>query len=403
MTSETLTARAIAKHAISKLEAEQALDGVLRGTSKLTVRPGSLVRLRRPFLTSSGPGVDLNFTKTLWENVAYETPDVACYFYNNATVTKELFSVRCENGIVDSETMYNCPDVSSDRGGAAEVELRQSEPANSSYSEAKIVDGWSVLVANRWASNYRHWHSECVPSILLMKDILGPREATWIVPECSEFHYFTLQALGIPRAQIFELKDYDVLCRNLVVPNSLFERTWVSNSASSYLKAYKSLIQGKTKISLSDHSKQKHFNQQGIVNDIPRRRIYVTRRDSPVRPLLNERYVENIMEDFGFEIVNNSILTPSEQAVVFSEAEIIVGAHGAGLTNCVFASEGAIVVELRPSDVHGRSPFWDRSDWSLCNALGLQYGSICFLNDPQREDWQIDLEHLRSTFTTLGW
>lgn len=76
------------------------------------------------------------------------------------------------------------------------------------------------------------------------------------------------------------------------------------------------------------------------------RRIYVDRRGSRMRPLVNEDAVVAALEARGFEAVRLEGLAPAEQAALFRDAEIVVAPHGAGLTNLGFAQPGCRVVEL---------------------------------------------------------
>ncbi len=54
----------------------------------------------------------------------------------------------------------------------------------------------------------------------------------------------------------------------------------------------------------------------------------------------------------------------------FGEAEIIVAAHGAGLTNLLFARPGATVLELFPEDCVKSSYLW------LATRMGLNYRAV---------------------------
>ncbi len=61
-------------------------------------------------------------------------------------------------------------------------------------------------------------------------------------------------------------------------------------------------------------------------------------------------------------------MSPAEQVRAFAEAECIVGAHGAGLTNLAFCSPGAAVVELFASD------YVNECFWALATTVeGLRY------------------------------
>ena len=77
------------------------------------------------------------------------------------------------------------------------------------------------------------------------------------------------------------------------------------------------------------------------------RRLFVVRR-SHSRLLLNEDEIWALLQPLGFERVDPAEVDNAEQ--VFSEAEAVVGAHGAALTNLLFCKPGTKVLELLPSD-----------------------------------------------------
>lgn len=75
-------------------------------------------------------------------------------------------------------------------------------------------------------------------------------------------------------------------------------------------------------------------------------RLYIDRRGSQQRRLLNEDDVVTALEAMGFVPVRLEDLTIDRQVALFRQAAIIVSPHGAGLTNIGFASPGCIVIEL---------------------------------------------------------
>ncbi|MDN3626109.1 glycosyltransferase family 61 protein [Methylobacterium isbiliense] len=79
------------------------------------------------------------------------------------------------------------------------------------------------------------------------------------------------------------------------------------------------------------------------------RRIYVSRRDAPTRKCRNEAEIVNLLLQHGFEIVCPGELNLYQQIITFQDADIIIGLHGAGLTNIVWAPRSARVLEIMPS------------------------------------------------------
>jgi capsular polysaccharide biosynthesis protein len=88
------------------------------------------------------------------------------------------------------------------------------------------------------------------------------------------------------------------------------------------------------------------------------RRLFVVRRDVQRPRLINEAEIADTLAGLGFEAVALSGQSVAAQAALFAEAEIIVGAHGAGLTNALFAPNGAALLELH--GVSERPDFFER-------------------------------------------
>ena len=108
----------------------------------------------------------------------------------------------------------------------------------------------------------------------------------------------------------------------------------------------------------------------------PGRRLWVSRQDAQVRHLAWES--ELLGQLPGFESVRLSELSPADQLRLASEAAVIAGPHGAGLSLLAFAAPGVRLVELFPHPQ--RQPVYDR----LCQLVPGSYAWA--VTDFQRPD-----------------
>jgi capsular polysaccharide biosynthesis protein len=96
------------------------------------------------------------------------------------------------------------------------------------------------------------------------------------------------------------------------------------------------------------------------------RRLYIPRQGT--RNVANQARIIPILEKYGFEIYDYTKY--SDEPSYFSTADMIIGAHGAGLTNIVFCQENTKVLELIPSDhVH---PYF----FTLAESARLDYAYL---------------------------
>ena len=127
------------------------------------------------------------------------------------------------------------------------------------------------------------------------------------------------------------------------------------------------------------------------------RRLYIDRRGSPVRPLMNEDALVSALGRLGFTAVRPELLSIPDQIRLFRGAEAIIAPHGAGLTNLGFCRPGCVVIELL-MDAY--------ANWCFRHLAALmQLNYDCVLGrarppwrelDPafHRTPWEISINHV---------
>ncbi len=131
-----------------------------------------------------------------------------------------------------------------------------------------------------------------------------------------------------------------------------------------------------------DNSVYKFF--RGIFNFPPRRsglKLYISRSYSS-RSYPNEKAVEDLLIKKGFLILHNEYLSFSQQAYLFSQAEIIISPHGAGETNILFSNDNTKFVELFSSD------FLCRDYYLRSRHIGMQYSLMIYEQEINLNDIQ---------------
>jgi hypothetical protein len=108
----------------------------------------------------------------------------------------------------------------------------------------------------------------------------------------------------------------------------------------------------------------------------PSRRIFISRGDTTGRRILNTAEVDAVLERFGFERHELGSLPLSAQIALLGQATHVVGVHGAGLANILFAPRGARVLEILPP-LCGTAAYW-----MLAQALEQPYAAL-IAQDPE--------------------
>jgi capsular polysaccharide biosynthesis protein len=124
------------------------------------------------------------------------------------------------------------------------------------------------------------------------------------------------------------------------------------------------------------------------------RKIFIGRGEAKHRPLIHEKKIWAQLQEGGFDSVDCGKLSVQKQVEVFASAKVVVGAHGAALTNLIFCQPGTWVVELF-SPAYVNPCYRD-----LCVAADLRHTAVI----GNGKDWVLSEKHNEpSAAITASW
>ncbi|WP_332632287.1 glycosyltransferase family 61 protein [Halalkalibacter flavus] len=218
--------------------------------------------------------------------------------------------------------------------------------------QMKETDGKVAALTFCASQYYYHWMFDILPRIHLMA-LKGIEVDKYVINRNGPKQAFqdeTLNLLGINSEKIIEAdKNFHLRASNLVVSSLAGYKGQMPKWTCDFLR--KSFLD-------SDTSNLNHSE-----NEL----IYITRQNARHRKVVNDLKVQEFLKELGFKTVKLEELSVKEQARVFFQAKVIVGAHGGGLTNLVFCQPNTKVIEIF-------SPAWVAPlYWILSNHLDLDY------------------------------
>jgi len=123
--------------------------------------------------------------------------------------------------------------------------------------------------------------------------------------------------------------------------------------------------------------------------------IYISRRKASARRVLNEDELISFLVPLGFKSYCLEDLSFNDQVKLFSKAKVVVGPHGSGLTNILWAPENASVIELMP-EKHLPPDYFQ-----LSRALGHRYAAVICKAASDKGDITVDLAEFRKCLNSI--
>ena len=226
-----------------------------------------------------------------------------------------------------------------------------------------------LLIANSDLPNFGHYMLDIVPLIHLGEKIGAPM-LTWTLRPWQ-------------RALIARLEVRPGLIRE-IKPRAVFLEHAISSNRLSGISSQNAHPQHKEAFSLILTNVRKYSPS----SDTPKR-ILVCRSIKNSRNVRNRNKVIEALAALGFVAIQPEKLTFDQQAMVFSQAELIVAEFGAAIANVMFCRPGTKVVEIIAEGQH--------DPWSahLCAMLELEY--VVLFQRQSEEDLASTPRHLKDS------
>ena len=224
--------------------------------------------------------------------------------------------------------------------------------------EPTRLSGKACFLDARSSRIYYHWMLDVLPKlrVLELSNIRITDIDHFIVRAHTAFQTDTLAHFGIDQAKIVVADDIQFFnAETLVVPflkNDLGKRIYsgLGIGIPKWVPEYLSCA----------------FLPDNNTPAPAPNRIYISRATRGTRSIDNESEFIRLIKQRQFTVVNLENYSVREQATLLNGASIVVGNHGAGLTNIVFCQAESKVVEIF-SDY--KVPCY----WSLANLKQLKY------------------------------
>jgi hypothetical protein len=200
-------------------------------------------------------------------------------------------------------------------------------------------------------TNYYHWLIEELPLVLRAARSFPHAKFVAFRDGITDKHRKVAQLLGITLIE----SDVIVGLDEQVLPGRSNDSWFVHPTDAALLAEFGQRMANTTEVAPADQDSGS--------------RVYVSRRFSK-RALPGEEQLEQLLSEQGFTIAHLESMDWAEQVSLFQSASLVVGPHGAGLSNLVFTPTGATLIELTNGNQYNRCFEW------ICHVVGHRYLAI---------------------------
>lgn len=231
-----------------------------------------------------------------------------------------------------------------------------TKPSTISYllpKDTLKVDRVVVVSRSMWF-NYYHFFFDALTQIVQLDKYGIDGEISIVVPEA--------------------IKDIAYINEFIELSNFLQNRRFVYLKPSQYLEiSQEAIVVRDSSIhaeTISTILKSIDWSLIPDLNEVPSF-VFLTRNSKRLRSIQNSNEIEEIARRNGFVVIDTEKWSLYEQIAFFRKAKNVVGIHGAGLTNTIFANEGQLkLLEIMPGDLN--AAFYEH----ICLVRSHEYARI---------------------------
>lgn len=242
-----------------------------------------------------------------------------------------------------------------------------------------------ALIQDSSENNFSHWLLDILPRLKIFEQNNSIQEIDYfLLPELKySFQYETLKMLDIPIHKILsDKKNRHVEAETLIVTDHpWYKKGHVHDEMTNMPKWIISWLRQK----FLSYAEYKNLSK----------RIYIDRSDSLFNhcKIVNSDIVWEFLKKKGFTKIKLTEINFRNQIGLFNSSNIIIGAHGAGLSNMIFSNPNTNVIEFQPKNYPNK--FFPRvSEINSLNYNKIISKDLKFNTDKRPGDILVDLKDI---------
>lgn len=250
-----------------------------------------------------------------------------------------------------------------------------------------VVQGKVVMIATYWGDRYYHWIIESMMRLSVVLDYLHKNPEVKILAYSPPKWNLRViyQLLGLEESRFVNYRTEKLYhVENLIVPSAVAE----GRANPRATNAMRSLLRIKVAEQYLDYSRRRKVCNNDVEADLSlldysnRLRILVQQRgssNSTDRFMTNgHELVQLICDEYPHAIVerydsNNSV---ERMMQLHYAADILIGPHGAGLSNAIFMNSGTHMLEIYMKEGMGPGDWVNPCHEITAKALGISYSRV---------------------------
>lgn len=189
-------------------------------------------------------------------------------------------------------------------------------------------------------NNYFHFIFDIIPKIYISQKNIKEKISFYYVSRPQKWQIKIFEILGISKKKLIDSSKYKHISADKIIciDHPWYKKGYIQNEVK---KIPKWVILINRKIFLN---KSKKFNSF--------KKVFLDRSTSRFNhcKIFNQGSLNDWLKKNRFGIYKPERLSQEKQIYLFRNSSIILGAHGAALTNIIFCKPGTKIIEIIPSD-----------------------------------------------------
>lgn len=235
---------------------------------------------------------------------------------------------------------------------------------------------FTSIIHLNYSNNFYHWNIDCLPRLFNIKQIPSTEDINLIIHKDQP--NYQKEVLSLFLKQDPRLKPVYISKKEKWHIEKYWLPSFLTNNQSGFMP--------KENIEYVKDTVISGFNIEPATN---KRKIYISRSQTKRRKLLNESEIEEFLSQKGVEIIYAEKLSFKDQVRIFSEAELIISPHGAGLSNIIYSSD-AMIIEIHPAN------FVQTHYCMLSSACNHNYNCFIANNLDSNKNFTIEINEFKN-------